>query len=56
MPEGNNPLFGRGCASSGLFWQAAPAGKDANAGTACVDRADKVEPCPNRELDRADKV
>ncbi|MDR2424579.1 MAG: hypothetical protein LBD59_07640 [Prevotellaceae bacterium] len=41
-------MFGRGCASSGLSWQAAPANKDANAGTACVDRADKVKPCPNK--------
>ncbi|MDR2423670.1 MAG: hypothetical protein LBD59_02960, partial [Prevotellaceae bacterium] len=40
-------LFGRGCASSGLSWQAAPANKGANAGTACKDRVDKVEPCPN---------
>ncbi|MDR2424949.1 MAG: hypothetical protein LBD59_09540 [Prevotellaceae bacterium] len=41
------PLFGRGCASSGLSWQAAPANKNARAGTACVDRVDKVLPCPN---------
>ncbi|MDR2423859.1 MAG: hypothetical protein LBD59_03940, partial [Prevotellaceae bacterium] len=41
-------MFGRGCASSGLSWQAVPANKDANAGTACVDRADKVKPCPNK--------
>ncbi|MDR2423955.1 MAG: hypothetical protein LBD59_04425 [Prevotellaceae bacterium] len=40
-------MFGRGCASSGLSWQAAPANKGANAGTACKDRVDKVEPCPN---------
>ncbi|MDR2423580.1 MAG: hypothetical protein LBD59_02510 [Prevotellaceae bacterium] len=40
-------MFGRGTASSGLSWQAAPANKGANAGTACVDRVDKVEPCPN---------
>jgi hypothetical protein len=40
-------LFGRGCASSGLSWQAAPANKNARAGTACVDRVDKVLPCPN---------
>jgi hypothetical protein len=31
------PLFGRGCASSALSWQAVPANKDANAGRACVD-------------------
>ncbi|MDR2425413.1 MAG: hypothetical protein LBD59_11960 [Prevotellaceae bacterium] len=42
-----HPLFGRGTASSGLSWQAVPANKGANAGTACVDRVDKVEPCPN---------
>ncbi|MDR2424741.1 MAG: hypothetical protein LBD59_08465 [Prevotellaceae bacterium] len=41
-------MFGRGTASSGLSWQAAPANKDANAGTACVDRVDKVKPCPNK--------
>ncbi|MDR2423794.1 MAG: hypothetical protein LBD59_03615 [Prevotellaceae bacterium] len=40
-------MFGRGCASSCLSWQTAPANKGANAGTACVDRVDKVEPCPS---------
>ncbi|MDR2474323.1 MAG: hypothetical protein LBD45_00555 [Bacteroidales bacterium] len=40
-------MFGRDTASSGLSWQAVPANKDANAGTACANRADKVEPCPN---------
>ncbi|MDR2424784.1 MAG: hypothetical protein LBD59_08685 [Prevotellaceae bacterium] len=44
-------MFGRGSASSGLSWQAVPANKNANAGTACVDRADKVEPCPNSRDD-----
>ncbi|MDR2423390.1 MAG: hypothetical protein LBD59_01530 [Prevotellaceae bacterium] len=43
-------MFGRGTASSGLSWQAAPANKDANAGTACVDRAGKVKPCPNKPV------
>ncbi|MDR2424515.1 MAG: hypothetical protein LBD59_07310 [Prevotellaceae bacterium] len=46
VPQGLR-LFGRGCASSGLSWQAAPANKGANAGTACKDRVDKAEPCPN---------
>ncbi|MDR2425254.1 MAG: hypothetical protein LBD59_11135 [Prevotellaceae bacterium] len=30
-----------------------PANKDANAGKACKDRADKVEPCPNSRVRRS---
>ncbi|MDR2562897.1 MAG: hypothetical protein LBC98_03025 [Prevotellaceae bacterium] len=45
------PLFGRGCASSGLSRQATPANKDANAGTARADSGGQGRTLSEQEVE-----